>query len=282
MKRILLAGASGQLGRGVIAELKQQGYVVRALTREAAKLRDTGADEIHEADLADTRRLEGAAAQCDAVISCAGASMDMNTWRDRRTFNEIDWQGNLNLLTETRRARAGKFVYVSLAGGERLRQLEYADAHERFVESLRASGLAYTVVRPTGFFSFMLEILRYAEKGAGLLLGDGQCLTNPIHEGDVARACVESLAREAADFPIGGPETFTRRAITELAFATIGQPARLLPLPPGVFRAMVSPLRLVNPRIHALMAFGAAITQVNCIAPAYGRQRLSDYFRKAR
>jgi uncharacterized protein YbjT (DUF2867 family) len=282
MKRILLAGASGQLGRCVIHELKEHGYAVRAITRNAEKLRDTAADEIHQTDLFDAHKLGWIADGCEAVISCAGASMDMNAWRDRHSFNKIDWQGNLKLLAEAQRANVGKFVYVSLAGGDKLRQTEYADAHERFVEALAASGLAHTVVRPTGFFSFMLEILRYAEKGTGLLMGDGQRQTNPIHEVDVARACVEALTRDEHDFPVGGPEVFTRREITELAFQTIGKPAKLMSIPPGVFKALVSPLKLINPRLHALMAFGAAVTQIDCLAPAYGHQRLADYFLKAR
>ena len=89
MKRILLAGASGQLGRHVIHELKEHGYAVRAITRTAAKLRDTAADEIHETDLFDTHKMGWIADGCDAVISCAGASMNMNAWRDRRSGGRV-------------------------------------------------------------------------------------------------------------------------------------------------------------------------------------------------
>ena len=79
MKRILLAGASGQLGRHVIHELTQRGYAVRAITRDRNRLMDTRADEIHETDLFDAHKMGWIADQCDAVISCAGASMKMNT-----------------------------------------------------------------------------------------------------------------------------------------------------------------------------------------------------------
>jgi uncharacterized protein YbjT (DUF2867 family) len=286
MKRILLAGASGTLGRHVINELDQHDYAIRALTRDRNRLLNTAAKEIYETDLFDAHRMGWIADQCDAVISCAGASMSMNTgnmnaWRDRHSFNQIDHQGNLRLLAEAQRVNVGKFVYVSLAGGEQLRHVEYADAHERFVEALRASGLNYTVVRPTGFFGFMLEILRYAQKGMGVLMGDGQRQTNPIHEADVGRACVEALTKTETDFPIGGPDVFTRREITELAFSAIDKPARLMNVSPRVFKAMVSPLKLINPRLHALMVFGATVTQVDCLAPAYGHRRLVDYFREA-
>ena len=40
MKRILVAGATGYLGRYVVKEFTKQGYWVRALTRSADRLDD--------------------------------------------------------------------------------------------------------------------------------------------------------------------------------------------------------------------------------------------------
>ena len=77
---------------------------------------------------------------------------------------------------------------------------------------------------------------------------------------------------------IGGPEVFTRKQITELAFDVLQRPPRLFTVSPGVFKTLISPLKLINPRIYALMDFGIAVTQIDCVAPAYGQQRLRDYF----
>ncbi len=280
MQKVLVAGATGQLGRHVIRELKQRGYHVRSLVR-STKVNDTGADEAVQADLTRVETLDGVCADMDAVISCAGASMNINSFGNRQTFNQVDWQGNANLLAEARKRQLQKFVYVSLAGGQALRHVEYADAHERFGEALQTSGLPYTVIRPTGFFGFLLEILKFAQKGRGLVVGDGHVRTNPIHEAEVARACVEALTGAEKDLAIGGPEVFTRKEITELAFDVLQRPPRLMNVSPGVFKALISPLKLINPRIHALMDFGIAVTQVDCVAPAYGQQRLRDYFTEA-
>jgi hypothetical protein len=50
---------------------------------------------------------------------------------------------------------------------------------------------------------------------------------------------------------------------------------------PGVFKLIISPLRLVNRRIHALMDFGIAVTQIDVVAPAYGSRQLRTYFEDA-
>jgi uncharacterized protein YbjT (DUF2867 family) len=261
--------------------LKRRGYHVRGLTRALAQVNDTKADETIQADLTRAESLSGVCAEMDAVISCAGASLNINAFGNRQTFYQVDWQGNANLLAEARQRQVQKFVYVSLAGGQALRHSEYADAHERFVEALQTSGLPYTIIRPTGFFGFLLEILKFAQKGRGLIIGNGRARTNPIHEAEVARACVEAVMGTEKELPIGGPEVFTRREITELAFEVAQRPPRLLTVSPGVFKTLVVPLKLINPRMHALMDFGIAVTQVDCIAPAYGQHRLRDYFAAA-
>ena len=187
-RKVLVAGATGQLGKAVVKKLKRRGYWVKALGRDTRKLQalkqELGADEVVAADLTDSGTLKGVCDQIDAVISCAGASMSMNNFGDRKSFYEVDYQGNLNLLAEAERQNLQKFVYVSLAEADKLRQTEYADAHEKFVEALRASGLKHTVIRPTGFFGFHLEILKFAAKGRGMVIGSGDCRTNPVHERD--------------------------------------------------------------------------------------------------
>jgi uncharacterized protein YbjT (DUF2867 family) len=141
--------------------------------------------------------------------------------------------------------------------------------------------LAHTIVSPTGFFGFLLEILKFASRERAVQIGDGLCRTNPIHEADVARACVEALPSNETEREVGGPDVFTRREITELAFAVLQRPPKLSAVSPGMFRLVISPLKLINPRIHALMDFGVAVTQIDCLAPAYGARRLRDYFTEA-
>jgi uncharacterized protein YbjT (DUF2867 family) len=279
--KVLVAGATGQLGVCVVAELNRRGYAVRAVARDPGKLSRVGAQESATADLTAAESLLRLCDGVDAVISCAGASMNINHFGDRKSFQEVDYRGNQNLLSEAKRAGVQKFVYVSLANAGQLLHTEYAAAHERFVESLRSSGMPHAVVRPTGFFGFHLEILKFARKGRGLLIGAGDCRANPIHEADVAVACVDALGIESEELIVGGPDVYTRREVVEMAFAALRRPPRLTSIPPWVFTALIAPLKLFNPRIHALMRFGVAVSQIDVVAPVFGSRRLSQYFEMA-
>lgn len=278
MAKILLAGATGMLGRATVGRLKEQGHRVRGLGRSVPALRRLPLDETFEGDLTNAESLQGCCDGIDAVLSCAGASMRLDDWGDRRSFEAVDFAGNRNLLAEAQRASVGRFVYVSLHAAESLLATEYARAHERFVELLRRSGLPSTVIRPTGFFGFFAEILHMARNGQGVVLGSGKPLTNPVHEQDVAAVCAEAIGRAESEIAVGGPDTFSRRQVVELAFEVLGKKPRIVSVPSWLFRGMVAPIRLVNPRIHALMAFGAAVSAIDVVAPAVGRRDLRSYF----
>lgn len=278
MERVLVAGASGQLGRHVLDELRRRGYRVRALTRRPERLA-ARAEETVRGDLLDPASLRAACEGADVIFSCAGAAMNLDAVRDRRGPLEVDWGGNRNLLAAARGAGVRRFIYVSVFGGQAMRHLEYTDAHERFVDELAASGMDHTIVRPTGFFSFFGEIANMARRGRGIVISDGAARTNPIHEVDLAVVCANAVAGGARDIDAGGPETFTRDEIVRVAFRAIGREPRVTHVPPGVFRAAAAVARPLNRRLAALLAFGAEVSQVDCVAPAHGTHRLEDFFR---
>lgn len=205
--------------------------------------------------------------------------MSLSNWSDRSDFREVDWLGNRNLLQDAQRNEIQKFVYVSVNDGPALAHTAYAKYHEAFVDDLKRSGLRYTVVRPTGLFSFYLQILEMARKGRVMLVNKGWPETNPIHDADAARACVEALILGRPDFAIGGPEIRSRRRIAEMAFEALGKTPSTFSVPGKLFQPVAAAMRLVNPRIGALAEFGIAVSSVNCIGPLYGMRTLDAYFR---
>src|SRR5262245_46341105 len=141
---VLVAGATGHLGKEVVKELQRRGHRVRALVRRKnPEVMSTGLEAV-VADLTKPQSLQGVCDGMDWVFSCAGASMDVNNFSDRASFYDVDYQGNNNLLQEAQRAGVKKFAYVSLAHADLLRHTEYAAAHEKFVEALQSSGVDYT------------------------------------------------------------------------------------------------------------------------------------------
>ena len=279
-QRVLVAGATGTLGRLVVSELLARGYNVRALVRDplASRALDLGAVELARGDLQDAASLGGLCDNVDTIISCAGASMRMGGLRDRRSFMEVDFGGNANLLEIARTSGVAKFVYVSLYGASSHLRTEYAAAHERFVGALAGSEIPYTVVRPTGFFSFFAEQLKMAARGRAILIGDGSAHTNPIDERDLAAICADAVLITDRDLPAGGPEVLSRRRIAEMAFEALNRKPRISSISPRAFVTMTQPLSLINKRLHALCMFGASVSTIECVAPRLGHRSLGEYF----
>jgi uncharacterized protein YbjT (DUF2867 family) len=237
-----------------------------------------GAVELAGGDLLDAASLGGLCDDVDTIISCAGASMRMGGVRDRRSFMEVDFGGNANLLEIARTSGVAKFVYVSMYGAGSHLRTEYAAAHERFVGALAGSEIPYTVVRPTGFFSFFGEQLKMAARGRAILIGDGSAHTNPIDERDVAAICADAVLITDRDLPAGGAEVLSRRRIAEMAFEALNRKPRISSISPRAFVTMTQPLSLINRRLHALCMFGASVSTIECVAPRQGHRSLGDYF----
>ena len=171
MKHVLVTGATGYLGRYLIKELKKQNYRVRALARNAIKLDNLKehVDEIFEAEATKPETLTGICEGIDVVISSIGITRQ----KDGLTYMDVDYQGNKNLLDLAIKSNVSKFIYVSVVNAHLMKDLKMIQAKELFVDKLKESGLDYAVIRPTGFFSDMLEFLKMAQKGKVSLFGSG-------------------------------------------------------------------------------------------------------------
>ncbi len=289
-QKIVIAGAGGAVGKYLVAQL-QDNHFLALLTRSRAKLAanlkvaataDNGENSprIAEADVLRADTLRGALEGAHTVISTVGASLDLRAMGDKRSFMEVDLQGNVNLLEEAKRSGVRRFVYLSAFGAESM-PTAYTNAHEAFVRHLKASGLEYGIVRPTGFFYVNLEFLGMAKSGIASVIGNGKARTNPIHEEDVAKACVEAALKQGnVEMNIGGAETFTRQEIAELAFTVLSKKPHVMHVPalmPRVMKPLITPF---NKRIGDLVEFLGYVATHECVAPSYGEKRLEDYFRQ--
>jgi uncharacterized protein YbjT (DUF2867 family) len=282
MSRVLVAGASGYLGRHVIQELNARGHRARALIRDPGK-RDLvdGAEETLAIDLLDPgERVAAAMRDMDAVFSAAGQPCTLRRISDRRSFRSVDPQINRTLLHAALAAGVQKFVYVAVLARQEHRHLDYVAAHEEFVTELQDSPIESTVVRVNGFFYSYIDLLDFARRGLAVSFADGTARSNPIHEADLAIACVQAIAGVDRQIDVGGPETITRRQEIEFAFAAAGRRPRVLRIPVALLKAMLPVMRVTDRRRAEMLEFLAAISASDLIAPARGDRRLGDYLRE--
>lgn len=276
MRRVLVAGATGYLGGYVAQELKARGYFVRALVRSPAKLGHLGVlvDEVVQGEVTRPGTLEGICDGIDVVFSSVGITRQ----KGKLTFKDVDYQGNKNLLDMALKAGVGKFVYVSVYNGPGMLDLAIVKAHEDFVEVLKASGMSYSVIRPTGFFSDMEEYLKMARRGRVYLIGSGHNRINPIHGADLAVTCVDAVDETAKEIDVGGPEAHSHREIAEIALRCSGKKPRISTVPVWIMTSVVAFTKLFNRHQGELLAFFTRAMSSEAIAPATGIHGLEDHF----
>lgn len=156
-ERIAIVGGHGKIARLLINNLISQGHEVVALAR-----RDEQLD--HLATLgAIPRRLDiekasaddfaAAFGHSDAVVFAAGGGPDGNIERKRT----VDLEGSLKSIEGARTSGAHRFVQISAIGVDQPLPEDTGDVWRAYVEAkrdadaaLRASDLAWTIVRPGG------------------------------------------------------------------------------------------------------------------------------------
>jgi uncharacterized protein YbjT (DUF2867 family) len=277
MSKVLIAGATGYLGRYLIKEAKKKGYWISTLARKATRLDDLkdSIDEIREAEITKPNTLNGICDDIDAVISSIGITRQ----KDGLTYMDVDYQANMNLLQDARKSRVKKFIYVSVLNGESLRHLKICDAKERFVEKLKASGLDYCIIRPNGFFSDMADFLKMAKKGRIYLFGKGLLKINPIHGKDLATVCVDAVNEGDKEVLVGGPETLTHQEIALSAFDVLGSKPKITYIPEWMRTSALKLLKMfTGSKTYGPIEFFMTVMAIDMVATEYGEYTLKEHF----
>ncbi len=284
-KRVLVAGATGYLGKYAVQQFKRRGYWVRALTRSEKRLRSPGpftapaiasedCDEVFVGEVTKPETLAGVMDGIDIVFSSVGISRQ----RDGLTFEQVDYQANRNLIDLCAGGSVEKFVYVSMLGAEDIPDLAITIAHEKVVEDLRSSGLGYAIVRPSGYFSDLGVLLDMAKRGRSLLVGKGNNRFTPIDGRDLADVCVDAAEGIALEVEAGGPETMTQREAAELAFDVVGKPVKLIVIPMWLARGFARAIGLLSRQFGDLAEFIVTAGEMDGVGPTVGKTTLRSYF----
>lgn len=256
---IVVAGGSGNLGSALLPMLVARGLKVRVLTRDvdrAAGRVPTGV-EVVAADVRDPATLERAVAGATTVISAvtgfggpgaAGAPA-------------IDRDGNRNLIAAAKAQGVEHFILLSVAQAAADHPIELFRMKFAAEQALRASGLAWTIVRPTAYMETWVGILGgpLLATGKTRIFGVGENPINFVSAGDVAGlvdlATVDPSFRGRA-IDIGGPDDMTFNQLVARFEATTGHTGIKAHAPVPMMRAMAFVLRPFKPILAAQIQAG--------------------------
>ncbi len=311
-KRVFVVGATGYIGKFVVHELVSRGYEVVSFARERSGVggnatagetrRELKGSEVRFGDVGSPESLtkEGIRKEhFDVVVSCLTSRTGgvKDAW-------DIDYRATRNALDAGIAAGATHFVLLSAICVQKP-LLEFQKAKLRFEEELKASGLTYSIVRPTAFFKSIAGQVEAVRKGKSyVVFGNGELTAcKPISEADLARFmvdCLEDSGKQNRILPVGGPgRAISAREQGELLFELLGRKPKFKNMPIGMFDVIIpvlSFLARIFPKLEDKAEF-ARIGKYYCsesmlvldpstgkydadMTPSYGRETLRDFYER--
>ncbi len=247
----LVTGATGGLGRRIVRLLREREMPVRAFVRLMSRygeLEHRGA-EIFIGDLQHDKDIQKACKGVQYIISAHGSDGNAQS---------LDYRANIELIDQAKEVGVQYFVFTSVLGVDRGYEDSPVFKAKRAVERyLQASGLNYTILRPSGFASNLLPLAeRFQQTGIYLLIGDPKSRTSIVSTDDLARIAVDSVSVERARneiFSVGGPDILQRQDIPRIFSRIFNQEPIIINPPLLVFDGVRSVVGLLNPQAQTAL-----------------------------
>jgi len=262
-------GPTGNLGPGILDQLRLRGAAVRAIAHTEASratIERYGAEAV-DADFDEPGTLEAAMAGCDRLFLLSPP----HPAQPQREVAAID---------AAKRAGVRHVVALSIMGADQASPAAFCRWHAAIDEHLAGSGLDYTILRPAGFMQFHLlpvQTVKDVSSWFGMT-GDGAAAYVDINDvASAAAAVLTSSGHGGQTYDLTGPEAITLpQAAAELGTA-IGRDVAYIDLPAEAFHANLVGLGLPPWLTDAVVALygairdGHAATVTNSVEQLTGR-----------
>ena len=281
-----VTGAFSYTGKYIAGKLLFMGQEVRTLTGHPE--RATPFDE----------RVKPLPLRFDApeelANSLEGVTTLFNTYwirfpRGTVTFDTA-LENTKTLIRAAQQAGVQQIVHISITNASPNSTLAYFKAKALAEEIIRASGMAYTIIRPTLIFGaediLINNIAWFLRRFPAFPVpGTGGYPVQPVHVEDVSAAAVGAAARcENNTLDCVGPEMYSYEQLIRLIAECVGRKTKMLRLPAGLTLLLsrlagyvVRDVVLTRDEIDGLMA-GLLVSH----SPATGQVRLSDWLKENR
>ena len=229
--RYALTGATGQLGRLVINELKRRvpAASIMALARDVEKARDLGVPT-SKFDYNETQNHAQALAGIDALLLISSNAVGQRAVQHRR------------VIEAARAAGVGRVVYTSLLHAD-TSPLNLAQEHRETEQALIGSGLPYTILRNGWYIENYTDNLGPALAHHALLGSAGEGMISGAARSDYALAAAVALTGDGHAnkiYELAGDVSFTLAQLAQELSHQTGRAVYYRDLPEQEYAATLS------------------------------------------
>ena len=221
--KILVTGATGNVGSRVVRELRERGASVRAFARDTAKAAKVLGDgvELASGDFSDAVSVRRALKGVEGVfLACANGP------------RQVEYE--TGLIDAAREAGVRRIVKLSALGAEVGSPVAFWEWHGRIEEHLRASGVPAVVLRPTFNMTNLLGSAEQVRHAGSLFAPAGGARVAMIDPADVAAVAAVALTEDGHDgraYTLTGPEAISFERVAEGLSAATGRRVRYVSVP---------------------------------------------------
>jgi uncharacterized protein YbjT (DUF2867 family) len=219
---ILVTGASGSVGKAVLAEVARSGAPHRAMYRskqEAAKA--PAGTETVIADFSDKASLAAALRGVDSVYLVCSPIPDL-----------VQLEGN---VIEASQAAGVRRVVLNSALGAGDYGKSFPSWHRKVEDKLKATKLAYCILRPNSFMQNVLTYYAPSIRAQGAFYGAmGNARTTYLDVRDIAVVAAKVLRggeHDGKTYELNGPEALTYPEVAQKISQHAGIAAKYVDIP---------------------------------------------------
>lgn len=241
---IFITGGTGFVGSR-ITDVLSRNHPLRVLARPGSKPSLPAKVEIVEGDVTDRESLRGKLSGCTTVVHLVAIIEEHGA----ATFDSVIRQGTVNVLDEARAAGVKRFILMSALGAHRDPSYGYHTAKYEAEEAVKASGLDYTIFRPSVIFGEgdgFISVLAGVVKSFPItpIAGSGKAKFQPIQVDDVAECFAKAVddpeKARGQTYELGGAKPYTYDEMISVIAAKVGKKSPKVHIPLPLMKTVVA------------------------------------------
>ena len=254
--KVVLAGAFGNLGAEILKCLCAAGHEVIAADLKERPIE--GCEGKYTFKAINATKPETLAGLCDGAevvittMGLTGASTAVTSY-------DIDYQGNMNLYAECKKAGIKKFNYISVISCDEPGAEKVPMLHAKYLveQEIKKEPMDWIIYRPTGYFYDIAKVFKpYIDKGEMQLpKGYGGVKANVVDCPDFAQFIVDHMMDTNVTYNVGGKETYTYEEMAQMCFDAAGKPMKIKWAPIWLFGILANLPKIKKAGKHDIILF---------------------------